>query len=106
MPLPANGSYEAFVEWADTAEPEARSMLLELYGSSLEKRRRFMARIDKKIEQDRKEKAKRCWACIRWAVAVRPHALHWLEEYAKAKELQSIARVASNPRYDPMQDDR
>ena len=106
MPLPADDSYEAFVEWADGMEPEARDMVLELYGSSLGKRRRFIARIENMIEQYSKDKAKRCWASIRWAVAVRPYALHWLEEYAKRKELQSIAWVASNPRYDPMQDDR
>tara|TARA_B100001057_G_scaffold350445_1_gene351942 strand:- start:1492 stop:1689 length:198 start_codon:yes stop_codon:yes gene_type:complete len=59
MVLAADDSYEAFVEWADTVEPETRSMLyliLRRY-NVLEDVIKNAAGSDQKIVQDRKEKA-------------------------------------------------
>lgn len=39
---------------------------------------------------------------MRKAVAVRPYALQWLEQYAMAEELRRIEAVGANPQYDPL----
>ena len=37
--------------------------------------------------------ARRHWSIVRWAVRVRPYALHWLEEIAKHDETHRISQA-------------
>ena len=46
---------------------------------------------------------KRFWKLVKWAVQVRPYALHWLEMQAMRQEEARIESVAADPTYDPME---
>ena len=100
--MPAD-DFAAFAAWVSTRPPAIRADLVALHGRSADSLRRFLRRARPEVE--RAAALRRRWALVRWAVAVRPWALHWLEEHAKAQETRRIASVAADPRYDPMRDD-
>lgn len=101
MTIPVDDSYDAFADWVSTKPQAIQEDLLMIY-SKPSSRQQFLQIYRRTSERIKKDDARERWKKVCWAVNVRTYALHWLEDYAKTKELQRIQQVASDPMYDPL----